>query len=132
MDPVTENHRHPTPVPPNGETPLPTWVVTTGNDHDGYEIAALFADGHGAHRYGNLATHAIATAIPEEIDFYPTGTWRQPTHLHLTETDVAPSPSGSPPGHPRSLIKPAMRDPTGSDRVTGSAEYVFGTDPTVS
>ncbi len=27
-------------------------------------------------RYGNLSTHAITTALPEEVDFYPT--WRPP------------------------------------------------------
>jgi len=92
---VTEScHREP--VPQDGTNPLPAWVVTTGDDHDGCEIAALFADGHDAcryaawwnreelRRYGNLSTHATATAIPEEIDFYPTGTWRPPTHLHVT------------------------------------------------
>ncbi len=103
-------HPTPAPPPPDGCCPTPAWAVTTGGDHDGYEVAAVFADGFEARRYatwwndeeirryGHLSTRAVA----EEIDFYPAGTWRPPTHLHLAETDAASSETGSPkPREPR-------------------------------
>ncbi|MGH3564586.1 MAG: hypothetical protein ACRDRH_00855 [Pseudonocardia sp.] len=84
---------HQAPVPPDGHSPIPVWVVTTGGDGDRYEVAAAFTDHLDArryatwwnreetHRYGHLPTSTMATAVAEEIDFYPTGTWRPPTRL---------------------------------------------------